>query len=208
MSSFLNESPIQNQNKIDLNADNQAYSEEAKMTRKIEFDRGTPLNYDFPSNKVHTIPYTIKGFFKFTWKKIGNSPFNLCIIVIFLFYLIAYLIEMKAITQLKLFYSISFHISTLIIQFFVICIEYIRIYMNDLKINNQKARIYDTESRKFVEDSWKNIKVGNIICVKKDEVVPADIIILEALDHNHQCYLDYSSVNGIFDSFVTKRACQ
>ena len=32
MSSFLNETPIQNQNKIDLNADNAAYSEEAKMT--------------------------------------------------------------------------------------------------------------------------------------------------------------------------------
>jgi hypothetical protein len=35
------------------------------MTRKIEFDRGTPLNYDFPSNKVHTIPYTVKGFVTF-----------------------------------------------------------------------------------------------------------------------------------------------
>ena len=79
--------------------------------------------------------------------------------------------------------------------------------MNDLKINNQKTRIYDSESRKFIEKSWKNIKVGNIICVKKDEVVPADMIILEALDHNHQCYLDNSSVNGLFDSFVMKRAC-
>ena len=207
MSSFINESPIQNQNKIDLNADNAGYSEETKMTRKIEFDRGTPLNYDFPSNKVYTIPYTVKGFFIFTWAKMGKTPFNICIIVIFLFYLLAYLCEMKAVSQLKLFYSISFHICTLIIEFLVACIEYIKIYMNDRKINNQKARIYDNETRKFIEKRWQNIKVGNIICVKKDEVVPADIIILEALDHNHQCYLDYSSVNGIFDSFVMKRAC-
>ena len=207
MSSFLNEIPIQNQNKIDLNADNGAYSEETKMTRKIEFDRGTPLNYDFPSNKVYTIPYTVKGFFRFAWTKIGNTPFNLCIILICLFYLFAYLCEMKAISHLKLFYSISFHICTLIIEFLIVCVEYIKIYMNDKKINSQKARVYDNETRKFVEKKWKNIKVGNIICVKKDEVVPADIIILEALDHNHQCYLDYSSVNGIFDSFVMKRAC-
>ena len=207
MSSFLNETPIQNQNKIDLNADNAAYSEEAKMTRKIEFDRGTPLNYDFPSNKVYTIPYTVKGFFKFIWKKMGNTPFNLCIIFIFFFYLIAFLCEMEAITHLNLFYSISFHICILFIELFVIFIEYIKIFMNDLKINNQTCRIYDNESRKFVDDTWKNIKVGNIICVKKDEVVPADMIILEALDHHHHCYLDYSSVNGIFDSFVMKKAC-
>ena len=207
MSSFLNETPIQNQNKIDLNADNAAYSEEAKMTRKIEFDRGTPLNYDFPSNKVYTIPYTVKGFFKFIWKKMGNTPFNLCIIFIFFFYLIAFLCEMDAITHLNLFYSISFHICILFIELMVIFIEYIKIFMNDLKINNQTCRIYDNESRKFVDDTWKNIKVGNIICVKKDEVVPADMIILEALDHHHHCYLDYSSVNGIFDSFVMKKAC-
>ena len=207
MSSFLNDTPIQNQNKIDLNADNAAYSEETKMTRKIEFDRGTPLNYDFPSNKVYTIPYTVKGFFTFVWTKMGNTPFNLCIICIFIFYLLAFLAEMKAISHLKLFYSISFHICILVVEFLVICIEYIKIFMNDLKINNQKTRIYDSESRKFIEKSWKNIKVGNIICVKKDEVVPADMIILEALDHNHQCYLDNSSVNGIFDSFVMKRAC-
>ena len=87
MSSFLNDTPIQNQNKIDLNADNAAYSEETKMTRKIEFDRGTPLNYDFPSNKVYTIPYTVKGFFTFVWTKMGNTPFNLCIICIFIFYI-------------------------------------------------------------------------------------------------------------------------
>ena len=55
-----------------------------------------------------------------------------------------------------------------------------------------KARVYDNEKKKFIEKPWKKIQVGNIICVKKDEVVPADMIILESLDHNHQCYLDYS----------------
>ena len=73
--------------------------------------------------------------------KIGNTPFNLCIILICLFYLLAYLCEMKAVSHLKLFYSISFHICILFIELMVIFIEYIKIFMNDLKINNQKARI-------------------------------------------------------------------
>ena len=207
MSSFINESPItQNTNNININDEN-AYLEEAKMTRKIEFDRGTPLNYDFPKNKVFTIPYTLKGFFRFVSSKLLIMPFNICIIIIALFYLICFLFQMDDISHLQLHYSIIYHLIIFGFEFIFSCFQYFKIFLNDLKINNQKARVYDNDSRKFVEKKWKNIQVGNIICVKKDEVVPADMIILESLDHNHRCYLDYSSVNGVFDSFVMKKAC-
>ena len=207
MSSFLNESPlIQNTNTININEEN-AVLEDAKMTRKIEFDKGNPLNMDFPLNKVYTIPYTITGFFKFISKKTLTMPFNICIIIISLFYLLCFLFQMKDISHLNLHYSIFFHLIVLIIEILFSCFQYIKIYLNDMKINNQKARVYDNEKKKFIEKPWKKIQVGNIICVKKDEVVPADMIILESLDHNHQCYLDYSSLNGIFDSFVIKKAC-
>jgi len=37
--------------------------------------------------------------------------------------------------------------------------------------------------------------------------VPADMIILETMDSNHQCYVDISSINGVFDQFSIKKAC-
>ena len=40
-----------------------------------------------------------------------------------------------------------------------------------------------------------------------DEIVPADIILLEALHASHQCNVDESSITGVFDKFRFKKAC-
>ena len=79
--------------------------------------------------------------------------------------------------------------------------------MNDKKTNDQTANIYDNDQKCFVTASWESIRVGQIIKVNKEEIVPADIIILETLDSNHLCYIDESSITGVFDSFKIKTAC-
>lgn len=40
-----------------------------------------------------------------------------------------------------------------------------------------------------------------------DEILPADIILLETLDPNHVCDVDESSITGVFDKFKHKKAC-
>ena len=52
-------------NTNDNNTNEEDYNTDNKITRKIEFDKGSPLSYDFNSNKVHTLAYSIKGFFIF-----------------------------------------------------------------------------------------------------------------------------------------------
>lgn len=49
--------------------------------------------------------------------------------------------------------------------------------------------------------------MGHIIRVNKDEIVPADLILLETMDSSHLCYLDVSAITGVFDRFVLKKAC-
>ena len=183
------------------------YSQEANLSRKIEFDKGMPLSFSFESNKVFTIPFTFKGYLTFIWKKIAETPLNLCMVVVLLFYLIAFLIDKKMNRGLDLFYSVAFHLFMLFIEILFTSIKYIRIYINDLKVNNQIAHIYDMDQRDFVDQRWKEIKVGQIIRINNNEVVPADIILLEAMDHKHQCYVDNSSINGNFDMFTIKKAC-
>lgn len=77
----------------------------------------------------------------------------------------------------------------------------------DAETNSQKAQVYDFNKKNFFVVQWKDIKVGHIIKVERDEIVPADIIILEALDQNHTCYVDESSLTGVFDRFVIKKSC-
>jgi magnesium-transporting ATPase (P-type) len=58
-----------------------------------------------------------------------------------------------------------------------------------------------------VTTAWIDIRVGHIIRVNQNEIVPADMIILETMDSKHQCYVDVSAINGVFDRFITKKAC-
>ena len=188
-------------------ADQGNYYQEANLSRKIEFDKGMPLSFSFESNKVFTIPFTFKGYLSFIWKKIAETPLNLCMVVVLLYYLITFLIKQKTIQKLDLFYSVVFHLFMLFIEILSTSIKYIRVYINDFKVNNQIAHIYDMDQREFKDRRWKEIKVGQIIRINNNEVVPADIILLEAMDHKHQCYVDNSSINGNFDMFTIKKAC-
>ena len=200
------EASMQKQNTGQI-AEEVNYAQEISLSRKLEFENGFPLSYGFADNKIFTIPFTFRGYITFVGKKISEAPLNICMIVVFLYYLIAFLSDQQNFKDLNLFFSISFHLLILVIEIFLSTIDYISIYINDYKVNNQIAHIYDNEQRKFIDTTWKEIKVGQIIKILKDEVVPADIILLESMDHKHQCYLDNSSINGNFDMFTIKKAC-
>ena len=212
MSNFLNDSPATTKTLPNVNiATNsnlieEAYAPEA-TSRKIEFDRGNPLNYDFISNKVHTVPYSLKGFLIFIHYRMGRKPFNILLLFVLCFYLISYICTPEEVGNLDFHSTISFHLTVLVLELFFYSLEFFCVFLNDAKINNQRAKIYNSNEKKFIDAKWGDICVGNIVKVCKDEVVPADIIVLESLDQNHLCYLDYSSVNGVFDSFAVKKAC-
>ena len=77
-----------------------------------------PLSFSFESNKVFTIPFTFKGYITFIWKKIAETPLNLCMVVVLLFYLISFLINQKDVQKLNLFYSVVFHLFILFVEIF------------------------------------------------------------------------------------------
>ena len=212
MSNFLSEAPLNTKSQTNTLGNNNndlldSVYQPDTTSRKIEFDRGNPLSYNFISNKVSTIPYTVPGFFIFLYKSIFRNPINIVLIVVLVFYLIAYIATPKEIEHLNVYSTITFHIFIMIIEILFYIYRYIEMYLHDQQINNQPSKVYDTESRSFKDSKWKDICVGNIVKVNKNEVAPADMIILEAMDHSHQCYVDYSSVNGVFDSFAVKKAC-
>ena len=210
--SFISESSSKESSQKNNKATGQLADEgnniqETSLSRKVEFEKGLPLSFGFADNKIFTIPFNFRGYLSFIGNKISEAPVNICMIVVFIYYLIAFLVDMDNFGNLEYLFSISFHLLILVIEIFLTTIDYISIFINDCKVNNQIAHIYDNEKRMFVDTTWKEVKVGQIIKILKDEVVPADIIVLESMDNKHQCYLDNSSINGNFDMFTTKRAC-
>jgi magnesium-transporting ATPase (P-type) len=56
--------------------------------------------------------------------------------------------------------------------------------------------IYQDEEKKFIEKYWADILVGKIIKVKKNEMIPADILIINSSDENGVCYLETTNLDG------------
>jgi len=68
--------------------------------------------------------------------------------------------------------------------------------MYDLEYNNSIALLYDSEFKSFSEDKWRNLKVGSIIKVNKNDILPADIIVLRSSNENGFCYLSTANLDG------------
>ena len=60
--------------------------------------------------------------------------------------------------------------------------------------NNSKTLLY--KKNEFIEERWANLKVGYIIKVMKNDVVPSDILILKSSADNGFAYLETTNLDG------------
>jgi len=68
--------------------------------------------------------------------------------------------------------------------------------MYDVEYNNSLTQRYNMECKLFNECKWKKLKVGNIIKVLKNEILPADILIIKSSNVNGFCYLQTTNLDG------------
>ncbi len=68
--------------------------------------------------------------------------------------------------------------------------------MYDLEYNNSKIKLYNLRYKSFIEDKWKNLHVGAIIKVMKNDILPADIIVIKSSSESGFCYLSTSNLDG------------
>ena len=73
-------------------------------------------------------------------------------------------------------------------------IEDYRKYTNDKKANNAKVLIF--KDTKFCIEKCQNIRVGNIIKIHKDELIPADVLVIKSSLKNGFCYMQTSNLDG------------
>ncbi|URE48277.1 E1-E2 ATPase [Musa troglodytarum] len=74
-------------------------------------------------------------------------------------------------------------------------IEDWRRYQQDLEVNNRKVKIHRGDGT-FEFTEWKNLRVGDIVKVEKDNFFPADLVMLASGYDDGLCYVETMNLDG------------
>jgi phospholipid-transporting ATPase len=72
-------------------------------------------------------------------------------------------------------------------------------YKSDNQVNNSSVDILDISYTSFKLQSckkWMDLHVGEIVVIKKNEEIPADLIVLSSSDENGEAFIQTSSLDG------------
>ena len=172
-----------------LNIDN---TNQKKNQRKIYIDLQGGMEVKQPQqycdNSVRTSQYTLLTFLPLAIANQYKTPFN------WFFLLQAVLDCIPSISYVTPATSIIPVVIVLIISLIREAVEDYRKYSNDKIANEALKSVYVLP--KFLKKQCHLINIGNIIKVKKDEMIPADLLILKTSLQNGFCYMQTSNLDG------------
>lgn len=144
--------------------------------------------FQYTDNSIKTSYYTWWNFIVLNLFEQFHRVVNIYFIVILILTCIPVLSSLSAVT-------------TILPIIFVLGITAIKDGYDDVYrhksdnfINNRLIKV--VKERKLIEVHWKDVQVGNIVLVKNNDHIAADMLLLSTSDDNNQVYIETAELDG------------
>ena len=70
------------------------------------------------------------------------------------------------------------------------CLNHVRI-IQKLLMDHEVVSKFGNRGGNFRTVEWQNVRVGNLIMIESDEMIPADIVLISSSNYKGNCFLEY-----------------
>ncbi|XP_066108790.1 phospholipid-transporting ATPase IK [Saccopteryx bilineata] len=143
----------------------------------------------YKGNTIHTAKYNFFSFLPLNLYEQFRRMSNL-------YFLFVILLQglVPAVSTMPWFTLFTPLICLLIIRAFRNLLDDIGRHRSDKSINNRPCQMLVGES--FLLKKWKDLCVGDLVCLHNDNIVPADVLLLASTEPSSLCYVETADIDG------------